>query len=636
MTTMKRFRRAASLILAAAAAAAAAAAGAVPAALPPPSAAAKAVELVPLPSSGWLALEKRALVLLDGAGAERARVPVRGERLDLRPAPGGALGVVLEADTQRTLAVEIDTAAMTLSLRPLVEPPGYTVDALCLWKDGQGLTHLFVIGDEGFAEQWLLRGRAAPLSLRRLALPAGIEGCRVDDSGGWLYVTEPGVGLWAVRADPEGSPERHPVALTRPWGPLAAGPLAFAPLPGGLALHDGQSVRLLERRDAARWAAVQTLPAPARGEVEQMLVVTQQGQAHLAWREEGRKGWTGRTVAWARRAGTALPPPLPVVVPVAQTEPVSRAGDAADDPAIWVHPGDPTASRILGTNKREGLHVYDLAGREVQKLPIGRLNNVDLRQRVVLGGRPRDLAVATHRDALALVVLEIDTQGRVAEIGRVPTGLEGIYGVCVHAPRAGGLEVFVNDSDGTYLRIALAEQDGRIVGRELQRWRMKTQPEGCVADDSAGRLWVGEEDRGLWAMTIDPAPAAGSAPALSMVLPVGRTLHADVEGLALYESPQGRWIVVSSQGNHSYVVLDADPPHRVRGAFRIGIAADAAIDGVSETDGLEVTSRPLGPALPAGALVVQDGYKRLPSGPQNFKIVDWRDVEKVLGLPRSP
>ena len=600
-----------------------------------PAAAAKAQELLPLPAGGWLALERRALVLIDGSGAERARVPLRGERLDLRPAPGGALGVVLEADTQRTLAVDIDTTAMTLALRPLIASPGYTVDALCLWQDTQGLTHLFVIGDEGFAEQWLLRGRAAPLSLRQLALPAGIEGCRVDDAGGWLYLAEPRVGLWAVRADAEGAPERHPVALNRPRGPLASGPLAFVPLPGGLALHDGKSLRLFERREGARWAPVQTLRAPARGQVEHLLATVQRGRAQLAWREEDRDGWQARSVAWSRSGDAALPARLPVVVPVAQTEPVSRAGDAADDPAIWVNPADASASRVIGTNKREGLHVYDLAGRELQRLPIGRLNNVDLRQGVVLGGRPRDLAVATHRDAFALVVFEIDAQGRLAEIGRVPTGLEGIYGVCVHAPRAGGLEVFVNDTDGTYLRVALSEQDGRIVGRELQRWRMKTQPEGCVADDAAGRLWVGEEDRGLWAMPIDPAPSPASAAALAMVLPVGPTLHADVEGVALYDSPQGRWIVVSSQGNNSYVVLDADPPHRVRGAFRIGIAADAAIDGVSETDGLEVTSRPLGPALPAGALVVQDGYKRLPSGTQNFKIIDWRDIERVLGLPRA-
>lgn len=606
-----------------------------PAAPALPSTAAKARELLPLPTGGWLALERRALVLIDGAGTERARVPLRGERLDLRPAPGGALGVVLEADTQRTLAVDVDTGAMTLALRPLIPSPGYTVDALCLWQDAQGLTHLFVIGDEGFAEQWLLRGRAAPLSLRQLALPAGIERCRVDDAGGWLYVAEPGVGLWAVRADAEGSPERHPVALSRPWGPLAGGPLVFAPLPGGLALHDGKSLRLLERREGARWAPVQTLPTPARGEIEHLLASVQRGRAQLAWREEDREGWRGRSLAWSRSDDAALPPRLPIVVPVAQTAPVSRAGDAADDPAIWVNPGDPSDSRILGTNKREGLHVYDLAGRELQKLPIGRLNNVDLRQGVVLGGRPRDLAVATHRDAFALVVFEINAQGSLTEIGRVPTGLEGIYGVCVHAPHAGGLEVFVNDSDGTYLRIALSEQDGRIVGREMQRWRMKTQPEGCMADDAAGRLWVGEEDRGLWAMPIDPAPSSTSAVALAMVLPVGPTLHPDVEGIALYDAPQGRWIVVSSQGNNSYVVLDADPPHRVRGAFRIGIAPDAAIDGVSETDGLEVTSRPLGPALPAGALVVQDGYKRLPAGPQNFKIVDWRDIERALGLPRA-
>lgn len=596
---------------------------------------AKAQELAPLPDGGWLALEKRALVWIDKAGAERARVPLRGQRLDLRPTPGGALGVVVESDTQRTLAVDVDTAAMTLTLRPLVEPPGYAVDALCLWQDRQGLTHLFVIGEEGFAEQWLLRGRDAPLSVRRLALPAGIEGCKVDDAAGWLYVAEPGVGLWAVRADPEGPPERRPVALVKPWGPLEPGALAFAPLPGGVALHDGKRLRLFERRDAARWVSAQTWDAPAEGEVEQLLAVTQAGRLRLAWREDDGQDWHGRTVAWAGRAEVAPPPPLPLVTPVAQTEGVSRAGDAADDPAIWVNAADPAASRILGTNKREGLHVYDLSGRELQKLAVGRLNNVDLRQGVMLGGQRRDLAVATHRDALALVVFEIDAQGRVAEIGRVPTALPGIYGVCVHAPQAGGLEVFVNDSDGTYVRIALGQQDGRIVGRELQRWRLQTQPEGCVADDASGRLWMGEEDRGLWSMPIDPAPAAGAAVTPTLVLPVGRTLHADVEGMGLYDSPQGRWLVVSSQGNDSYVVLDADPPYRVRGAFRIGIAAEAAIDGVSETDGLEVSSRPLGPALPAGALVVQDGHKRLPAGAQNFKIVDWRDVAKALGLPAS-
>ena len=39
------------------------------------------------------------------------------------------------------------------------------------------------------------------------------------------------------------------------------------------------------------------------------------------------------------------------------------------------------------------------------------------------------------------------------------------------------------------------------------------------------------------------------------------------------------------------------------------------------------------PDYPRGLLVVQDGRKRLPDGPQNFKLVDWRDVAQVLKLP---
>jgi 3-phytase len=70
----------------------------------------------------------------------------------------------------------------------------------------------------------------------------------------------------------------------------------------------------------------------------------------------------------------------------------------------------------------------------------------------------------------------------------------------------------------------------------------------------------------------------------------------------------------------------------VLGAFAIGLNAAAGIDGASETDGLEATAQPLGARYPEGALVVQDGYKRLPDGAQNFKIVDWRDVRRALGL----
>ncbi|MEG1117939.1 MAG: phytase, partial [Janthinobacterium sp.] len=80
------------------------------------------------------------------------------------------------------------------------------------------------------------------------------------------------------------------------------------------------------------------------------------------------------------------------------------------------------------------------------------------------------------------------------------------------------------------------------------------------------------------------------------------------------------------------VVLDAQAPYRVRGRFKVGFNLPAGIDGTSETDGLDVTSANLGGAYAQGMLVIQDGYKRLPDGPQNFKYVAWGDVAKALKL----
>lgn len=323
--------------------------------------------------------------------------------------------------------------------------------------------------------------------------------------------------------------------------------------------------------------------------------------------------------------------PLPIVQARVQTDSMARFGDAADDPAIWIHPTDASRSRVLGTNKKQGLLVYDLTGKQQQLLEVGRINNVDVRQRVRLGTQTLDLAVATQRDDLSVVVFAIDADGQVREHNRIPTGLKDIYGICLYQPPSGGLEVFVNDKDGTYQRHALGYLDGKLTSNLVQTFKVATQPEACVADDSAQRLFIGEEKRGVWVM--DLAQPVQTAPKLVMALPVGGLLHADTEGLGLYKSPQGNYLVVSSQGNNSYVVADAVPPYRVRGAFRIGMNLALGIDGTSETDGLEVTSSPLGAAFPNGMLVVQDGYKRLPDGAQNFKLVAWEDIAASLKLP---
>ena len=57
---------------------------------------------------------------------------------------------------------------------------------------------------------------------------------------------------------------------------------------------------------------------------------------------------------------------------ILETDMVDTDGDSADDPEIWIHPNELSKSRIIGTNKKGGLIVYDLQGKQQQLYPVGR------------------------------------------------------------------------------------------------------------------------------------------------------------------------------------------------------------------------------------------------------------------------
>ena len=117
-----------------------------------------------------------------------------------------------------------------------------------------------------------------------------------------------------------------------------------------------------------------------------------------------------------------------------------------------------------------------------------------------------------------------------------------------------------------------------------------------------------------------------------MTLRAGDVLVADVEGMGIYQGKHKNYLVVSSQGNNSYVILDATAPYKIRGAIRVDLDTELGIDGVSETDGLEVTHANLGGAFGEGMLVVQDGHKVMPEAPLNFKYVSWEKIRTALAL----
>ncbi|WP_449102377.1 phytase [Pseudomonas extremaustralis] len=588
---------------------------------------AEAVAFLPNASERLAASPRDGLLLLDKNGAERARFDGNFSSLDTRAAGAQVLVASLDNHRQQAVLINLDAAARTFG-QPLYLPPrDFPVNGLCLYRDGAANLFVFLVGEEGKGEQWLVGHGATLLDqaqrVRSVPLPPSAQFCQVDDATGQLVVNEDNVGWWAYPAHPEAEVKRTPVALFDNPKRHAG---AMALMPGGMVALDPKTAQLhLFQHTGERWQEQSSLALPGLKEPEQLSL---NGQQLLVRDDDSGKLYQG-TLGWQAKP-VAAEPVLPEVAALRQSDPVGRQGDAADDPAIWIHPEQPAKSRVLGTNKKQGLLAYDLDGKLLQELAVGRLNNVDVRPRFKLGQHTVDLAVASNRDHNSLSLFSIDRQsGELREAGEVPTPLKEIYGICLFQPVSGELYAIANGKDGTFLQYRLSAPDGRVQGELVRQFKVDSQPEGCVADDQRQRLFIGEEDVGVWAVD-----ARADQPAtLTSVIEVGPQLHADVEGLALYQSDKRDYLVISSQGNDSYLVVDAEPPFAVHGAFRVGLNAAAGIDGASETDGLEVTALNLGGPWSEGLLVVQDGRKRMPEQTQNFKFVPWRDVTRALKLP---
>ena len=349
------------------------------------------------------------------------------------------------------------------------------------------------------------------------------------------------------------------------------------------------------------------------------------------------------SVEAAYRAGSSsapAPSDAVTVVADAETEPVADPCDAADDPAVWVNPATPEASLVVATNKRRGLVVYDLSGRLASQLDAGQTNNVDLRPlprpsgRATDAGEPVALVAASNRSTDTLDVLHLFADGHLAPQRGIPAAFEGEspYGLCLYQGAA-HLYVFATYKDGSIRQWRLG-RDG-AADHLVRTMRLPSQVEGCVADDPAGALFVGEEDAGIWRFGAEPGETAPPI-LVDGLRGHGGHLVADVEGLAIHASggsSEAGYLVASSQGSSSFAIYDRSPPHAYRGAFRVGTGG---IDEVSDTDGIAIASTALGTRFPDGLLVVQDGDNRAPTGEplhQNFKLIGWHNVTTALGAP---
>ena len=330
----------------------------------------------------------------------------------------------------------------------------------------------------------------------------------------------------------------------------------------------------------------------------------------------------------------------------AQTQPVDNYGDAADDPAIWVNSNAPHQSLIIGTDKKGALNSYDLQGTLVQSLALGRVNNVDVGYQVALANTNNtedaaetiDIAIASNRTSNSLSVVSIDKEGTLSLLGDIATNLTDVYGMCMFVA-SGQAHVLVNDTSGDFERYAIRVQgNGNVSGELIQTFSLPSQPEGCVIDAELNMAYLGEEAAGIWQLDLN---TNHGVPVFST--PIESPVEADIEGLALFNVDNMRYVIASSQGNNAYAVYRAletktqskKGPLQYIGLIRIDANLTRYIDGVSETDGLEITNANLGGQYADGLWVVQDGRNVLPSTRQNFKLISGKHLATAIRQLRA-
>lgn len=514
----------------------------------------------------------------------------------------------------------------------------YPLETLCLYQD-QGL-QVFLLDERHMAHQMLitLDNNTVNLSkIREFPMPPATEYCVADDHSQRLFVSEENIGVWSYNARAESEIVRSPVALVAPFGRLNknSGPLAINNNrlwigEGGqaqlhsLSLNDFSDMQSYQLDNSI---AIDTLSV-SHSEQQQQLFLLNDHSGELL--QVSLKDTVDDSLKASITTNRIIN-----IAPTAETQPVTTDGDAADDPAIWVHTNTPEKSRILGTNKKFGLHVYDMQGNTLQTLTSGRVNNVDVRQGFTFKQSAADIASASQRDNNSIALYHIDPNtGVTTAAGEIATTLDEVYGLCMGRGANNEVYVFINDEDGRFEQHQVIDSDTGWSGKLVREFAVKTQPEGCVSDDKHQRLFLGEENYGIWALDLSDS---SSEPQLIQALndaTANNQLHADIEGMDIYHGKDQSYLVVSSQGNDSYVLFDTLPPFAYKGHFRIGMntSVTPAIDGASETDGLTVSSAYLGPQYPQGLLVVQDGRNLMPEEFQNFKLVSWKDIREGLTL----
>jgi 3-phytase len=322
-----------------------------------------------------------------------------------------------------------------------------------------------------------------------------------------------------------------------------------------------------------------------------------------------------------------------ITVDIETDEVLSEPGiDAADDPAIWVNTENPEKSLVLGTNKKGGIHVFDINGIEQQYVKAGCMNNIDLRDDFEYDGRNVVLVAASNCTNNSISFFYIDKKTNLLSdtILNIKSSVELIYGMCMYkSSLSNKFYVFANGERAEVEQWEISSEGDKIKADLVREFKVSSRPEGMVADDIDGVLYIGVEEEGILKVKAEPEYEFETKWVTGSNLTDRSLVSSDIEGLALYKTQEKTYLIASSQGNFSYAIFEIGENDKHLLSF---VIKDSGIDGVEETDGIEVVNFPFNDKFPNGMLVVHDGYNF--SGDtlrnQNFKYISWDKIYQMI------
>lgn len=320
---------------------------------------------------------------------------------------------------------------------------------------------------------------------------------------------------------------------------------------------------------------------------------------------------------------------LQKIKPLYITDPVNYD---TDDPAIWIHPTDPSKSLIVGTDKDSlgALYVFDLKGKVIDSLvrkDIQRPNNVDIGYGLSLGTDTIDFAVTGERLTSKLRFFSLPDMKEInaggIEIFQGETGPEfrDLMGVAIYkSPKSGKTYAIAGrkngPTDGTYLwQYEVIGKNGQIrleLVRKFGQYSGIKEIEAIAVDAELGFIYYSDEGVGVRKYYAEPEMGNEE---LALFATQGFT--DDHEGISIYKLDDTTgYILVSDQQANLFHVF---PREGTTGkSHDHPLITKIPVSTVS-SDGSEVTSLAMGPDFPKGLFVAMSDDK-------TFQIYRWEDL----------